>query len=346
VEQSFWRIDEGGMPGCPVGTVISLVAEGSSAAVMRDGVQIGTLSAATTQQTGTSGNSITLTNQTEGWRAVLSRQIAFSSPAMVAAPGPGKRSVSRTKLIVGVVVVLVILAAIGEAAAGSKPSVGSGAPPAPTPTPATTGSPFAPSSAPSAPPSSAPSSTPISAPVAAFKPIVLSGRGAKVPKFTIPEGAAAIATISAKGSDNFAVTSLAADGSDNELLVNVIGGYSGTVLFDSQNDEHSVAFRIETTDSWTITIKPVASARTWDGASRLSGKGDDVVEINPPSSGLVTLNITNKGQDNFVVTGYSDNGTDLMVNEIGNYTGQIPLADGSFLLGVQSDGAWTVAPGG
>jgi hypothetical protein len=28
--QTFWRIDEGGLPGCPVGTVIGLSAEGST----------------------------------------------------------------------------------------------------------------------------------------------------------------------------------------------------------------------------------------------------------------------------------------------------------------------------
>ena len=195
-------------------------------------------------------------------------------------------------------------------------------------------------------PRQAPSEAPSEAPVDTFKPITLTGKGAKVPRFTIPATAAAIATISAKGSDNFAVTSLAADGSDNELLVNVIGNYAGTVLFDAQDSEHSVAFRIETSDSWTITIKPVASARTWDGDSKLSGKGDDVVQINPASSGLIALNITNKGQDNFVVTGYSDNGPDLMVNEIGNYTGQVQLADGSVILAVNSDGPWSIAPGG
>ena len=183
------------------------------------------------------------------------------------------------------------------------------------------------------PASEAPRQAPSEAPVDTFKPITLTGKGAKVPRFTIPATAAAIATISAKGSDNFAVTSLAADGSDNELLVNVIGNYAGTVLFDAQDSEHSVAFRIETSDSWTITIKPVASARTWDGDSKLSGKGDDVVQINPASSGLIALNITNKGQDNFVVTGYSDNGPDLMVNEIGNYIKRGKLWDACRWLG-------------
>jgi len=195
-------------------------------------------------------------------------------------------------------------------------------------------------------PSEVPSDLPSQAAVDTFKPISLTGKGAKIPKFTIPATAAAIAIIAAKGADNFAVTSLAADGTDNELLVNVTGNYAGTVLFDAQDSEHSVAFRIETSDSWTITIKPVTSARTWDGASNLTGQGDEVVQIRPQSAGLVALNIANKGHDSFVVTGYSANGPDLMVNEIGNYGGQVQLADGSFLLAVNSDGSWSITRGG
>lgn len=76
--ESFWRIDEGGLPGCPVGTVIAIVQEGVSVRVMREGGQIGTLHASTTQQTSTpDGSSITLVNETEGWRAVLSRTTGF-----------------------------------------------------------------------------------------------------------------------------------------------------------------------------------------------------------------------------------------------------------------------------
>jgi hypothetical protein len=80
VDQSYWRIDEGGLPGCPVGTVIAIVQEGSSVRIMRDGAEVGTLHANTTQQTSTpDGSTITLVNETEGWRAVLSRTAA--SPA-------------------------------------------------------------------------------------------------------------------------------------------------------------------------------------------------------------------------------------------------------------------------
>ncbi|MDP9271333.1 MAG: hypothetical protein M3P14_10255 [Chloroflexota bacterium] len=92
----------------------------------------------------------------------------------------------------------------------------------------------------------------------------------------------AIATITERGTSNFVVTSLAADGSQNELLVNVIGSYSGTRLFDADAGQHSVAFKVESTGSWTIVIKPVALASAWNPAKALSGRGDNVVRLLPP----------------------------------------------------------------
>jgi hypothetical protein len=139
MDPTFWRIDEGGLPGCPIGTIISLVPEGSSARVMRESGQVGTLDVSTTTQTSTPGGaSITLVNETEGWRAVLSRTTgfapmgAFGTPMVAAAAAQGVRPRSgmgtRTRVIVGVVVALVVLAAIGATVGGAKPT--------PTPLPA------------------------------------------------------------------------------------------------------------------------------------------------------------------------------------------------------------------
>ncbi len=181
-------------------------------------------------------------------------------------------------------------------------------------------------------------------PTVTFKAIALSGKGSKVPKFTIPDGAAAIAVVSYKGSGNFAIESLAADGSDNDLLVNTIGGYTGTVLFDAQAGQHSVAFKVTATGSWTATIKPVTSARTWSGSGKLTGTGDDVVQIVPAASGLVTLAVSGTGTGNFAVVSFGlDGGENLLVNEIGHYSGEVQLPDQAALLQVTADGPWSVA---
>jgi len=181
-------------------------------------------------------------------------------------------------------------------------------------------------------------------PAASFAPIKLSGHGNKVPRFTIPEAEAAIATITNKGSANFVVTSLAADGSENELLVNEIGNYSGTVLFDASSGQHSVAFKVESDGTWAITIKPLSAAKTWDPATPLTGRGDEVVALSPAVSGLMTATISHKGAANFVVYAYSPSGGDLLVNEIGNFSGEEALPDGTYLLQINADGTWTVTP--
>jgi len=138
------------------------------------------------------------------------------------------------------------------------------------------------------------------------------------------------------------VESLAADGSLNDLLVNTIGAYSGTVLFDQNAGAHSVAFRITSSVHWSVKIEPTTAARTWGGTGTLSGKGDDVVIISPAAAGLTTITSTHNGAANFVVTSYNSSGSNLLVNEIGHYTGQTTLPDGSFLLSITADGAWTI----
>lgn len=105
-DQDLWRIDEGGFPGCPVGTVVTLVNEGDMARVMRPGIgQVGTLDASTTTQVRSSdGQSITLTNPSEGWRAVLTRTtpaaiaaVAAAGPATIVRTYKGKQQADATQ---------------------------------------------------------------------------------------------------------------------------------------------------------------------------------------------------------------------------------------------------------
>ena len=100
------------------------------------------------------------------------------------------------------------------------------------------------------------------APLLAFEDIALTGTGKEVAKFKTPEGAAAIAVITHKGKGNFKVQSLDASGDTISSLVDTVGNYDGTVLFDmselhSMADPHSAAFAVEADGSWTITVRPV-----------------------------------------------------------------------------------------
>jgi hypothetical protein len=193
-------------------------------------------------------------------------------------------------------------------------------------------------------PTPPPPAEPTDIPLTQFSPIELSGSGNAVPRFSIPEDAAAIATITHAGSENFAVWTIGADGAEHDLLVNIIGDYSGTVLFDEQTGIHSVAFRVDADGSWTITVMPVAQAFRWDQAASVTGTGDDVVLVDPPTTGLTTVDITHNGSANFAVWAYGSTGTDLLVNEIGPYAGESLLGDGTFLVEIAADGSWSITP--
>jgi len=58
------------------------------------------------------------------------------------------------------------------------------------------------------------------------------------------------------------------------------------------------------------------------------------------------LELTYDGEDNFIVESYSGLGLDVLANEIGEFTGEVLLPDGTFLLEVTANGGtWTATPG-
>lgn len=193
-----------------------------------------------------------------------------------------------------------------------------------------------------------------SPPSVAFEDITLKGKGNKVATFTIPDGEAAIVVISHAGTSNFIVNSVNASGERIDGLVNTIGNYSGTVPFDADIDirgeEQTVAFAIDADGAWTITIKPVAAAPAWDPATTLEGTGDQVFRVVPPSGGpsggFVSVNLTYRGHDRFIVHAYNSDGRNGLANEMGNFTDKVGMPDSSFLLGIHAgSGSWSITPG-
>jgi hypothetical protein len=161
-----------------------------------------------------------------------------------------------------------------------------------------------------------------------------------VAKFKIPDSTLAIALFTHKGSSNFVVTSLGAGGSENDLLVNEIGTYKGTRLFDV--DSHSVAFKIEADGAWTVAIKPVTSARPWDLKAALAGTGDDVIRVTGSVDDLASSVVKHTGKSNFAVVAYSTDGRELLINEIGKYSGEVLIPVGVVVLEITADGKWSV----
>lgn len=164
------------------------------------------------------------------------------------------------------------------------------------------------------------------------QPVVFSGRGDDV--VNLPSTDLVVATISYQGRGNFVIWALDAGLTQTDLLVNEIGSYNGRVPVNLRGD--STALQVEAGGEWTISLLPITHAVHYVGTS-LSGSGDDVLFVEDTA----IYSITHNGQSNFVVWVYSEDGTDLAVNEIGNYSGNVPVR-GPAIVVVSADGAWTI----
>ena len=196
-----------------------------------------------------------------------------------------------------------------------------------------------PSDSPSAEPSDKASSSP--SPVAIPADTVYSGSGDSVVKIVLPDGAgqAGVATITHTGSSNFAVWSLDSNMNQQDLMVNQIGNYSGTVLFNLQKGS-ATSLEITADGAWSVTLRSVLSLRSFSGGAA-SGTGDDVL-VYRGSAGVAA--ITHTGSSNFAVWTYGKR-SDLVVNEIGTYSGSVRWSTGPSVVAVSADGQWSIAVG-
>ncbi|MFC4060232.1 hypothetical protein ACFOWE_18160 [Planomonospora corallina] len=143
------------------------------------------------------------------------------------------------------------------------------------------------------------------------------------------------------GSSNFAINSLDENGDETDLLVNTIGDYQGTVLAGMREGSSPAAFKIQADGPWTVEIKDVLEARTWP-ESRITGKGDDVLIIPGTVEGFTVMTAEHSGESNFVIHAYTQDREELLVNEIGKYTGEVTLPNGTAMVRIEADGKWTL----
>ncbi len=170
-----------------------------------------------------------------------------------------------------------------------------------------------------------------------FTPVTETGTGDNL--ITLPAGAAAgIVTATHDGSGNFALSVLdATNESTGELLVNTIGAYSGTTVYGFNALGEGTTIQIMADGNWSLTISPVSAAPALAG-----GGVGDAVFLYDGKAGKLTA--THDGAGNFVVmeeTGKAFN-FGLLVNEIGAYSGTVPLSAGPSALSVKADGNWTL----
>ena len=171
-----------------------------------------------------------------------------------------------------------------------------------------------------------------------FETLTQSGTGDSV--ITLPaEAWFGIVSSTHDGSANFAIVVLDADNqSTGELLVNTVGAYSGAAAYGAMSLADPVSLQITADGAWTVSVSPLSTAT----ALPESGTGDGVF-LYEGEAGAMTL--THDGTANFVVI--EDTGDEftmgLLVNEIGEYSGIVPITAGPSVISVAADGNWTTA---
>lgn len=170
--------------------------------------------------------------------------------------------------------------------------------------------------------------------------IVYEGVGDSVLQIELPAGpdSIGIASFTHSGSSNFAIWSLDEALTQSELLVNTIGNYAGTVPFNLSTSERITAFEISADGPWVVTLRDVLTVREAPQGGSTTGQGDDVLLY---FGDATVADVTHTGESNFAIWSYGGS-SDLLVNEIGNYTGSVRWQAGDALIQVSADGPWTI----
>ncbi len=175
-----------------------------------------------------------------------------------------------------------------------------------------------------------------------FEPITQSGVGDSV--IPLPVGATGgLVNATHNGAANFSIQVLDASNQPTiDLLVNTIGGYTGTTAWGLQAVPGMAGanLQIRADGNWTLQMSPMSAAPELAG----SGTGDGVFAYAGESANLA---LTHDGQSNFQVTQYTRDGLAIgsTVNEIGPYTGTVPLSGGPSVIAIRADGSWTAVVG-
>lgn len=186
-------------------------------------------------------------------------------------------------------------------------------------------------------PTTTPTPMPSNTPLVLPDPITYTGSGDDVIQIDTFEDTPWYLHIEGnKSSRHFAIVGY--DESDNrtELFVNTTSVYSGDVI-----DPNLVtsALEISANGDWSVTVMPILSLPKYNVGDTVEGTGDSVVVLESASG---TISAINKGESNFVVREYSSSGSNLLINEIGNYEGKVKSNKNAFLLEILSSGDWTI----
>jgi len=174
-----------------------------------------------------------------------------------------------------------------------------------------------------------------------FPDVGYSGSGDKILPLVLTggPGSIGIASITHTGSSNFSIWALNENLEQIDLLVDAVGNYGGTVPFNLSKDIQIFAFEITADGPWTVTLKDVLSLEEIRQGSSLTGEGDGVLLY----TGERTIaNVSHEGQNNFALRSHTKGNAQLLVETIGNYSGEVAWEAGPRIFQVSADGVWSI----
>ncbi|MCA1789429.1 MAG: hypothetical protein LC667_06105 [Thioalkalivibrio sp.] len=170
------------------------------------------------------------------------------------------------------------------------------------------------------------------------QPAVFERQGEGDDFFAIELAEPAIVELRHEGASNFAVFAYPAEGR-RDILVNEIGTYDGIRPLGWM-ELPIVDIEIQADGFWTFTVLPRTEAP--QPGAYIEGVGDMVLNFAEIEGRALSL--THDGSSNFAVFAYPPEGRrDVLVNEIGAYSGRVRLVPGTSFVEIQADGRWTLA---
>jgi Protein of unknown function (DUF2510) len=255
---------------------------------------------------------------------------APAAPVQPSTPGgearPKKKHTGRNVfLIIAAVVVVIIIVSVAASGSGGKNTAAS--------TSSTTGA-----AAGTSTPSPSPTANPYDKAYGTFTATTVSGTSDSV--IPLPAGVkAGLITAKYTGADNFIVIGLDANNAQTtDLPVDTIGNYSGVTTWGLESiGNASTQLKVTATGPWTITLSPVSAA---PASTPASGQGDSVFLY---GGSAATWALSTNGSANFIVMQYSSSPLpNIAVDEIGSYSGSVPMNAGPSVVTIKADGSWTI----
>lgn len=151
-----------------------------------------------------------------------------------------------------------------------------------------------------------------------------------------------IVTLTHDGESNFIVETLNSKGRQQELLANEIGPWSGTVVYNAQPGTSTAIVKVKADGAWTLKFDSITRAPLWKFL-KVTNTGTKVLRLKSPTRGVRTMRAVHSGESNFIVYAYtSSRWPELLVNEIGDYSGKVVLPAGTRYVSVMADGKWSL----